>query len=97
MPDALTDMLDHLRRGQEAARRSAVAVTSVPDPKMPGRLAHSLEGAARGTVQNRIAELCEQAADAGGRAQFIGPHRTGRGTWAALGETIVPVAGERAA
>ena len=86
MQDDLKNVLENFI----AASRPYVAVEAVDDPEMPGRTAYRVESLRREHAQARIGELCEQAADQGGYANFVGPHRTREGTYLALGEAVVP-------
>lgn len=94
--DPISDLLNSLRRGQEAVRRSTVSVRAVRDQNVPGRRIYRLTGLDKRAVQQAIDARMREAEDAefGGSATFENPWLQKDGIWCSRGEVVItqPVA-----
>lgn len=94
---SIGDALQNILVGQEAVRKATTWVEWEDDPSTPGRRAYRISGLSKAAVQGAIDRLCQQVEDAGGFANFIGPHPIEDGTkFGAIGEVVQTAAAEAA-
>ena len=89
--DPIADLLNNLRRGQEAVRKATVSVRAVRDPHVPGRRIYRLTGLDKRAVQHAIDVRMREAEDAplGGMATFENPWLQRDGIWCSRGEVVI--------
>jgi hypothetical protein len=86
---SLDGFLKDVLVGQESVRKLATFVEWEDDPSQPGRRAYRISGASKAAVQGVIDRLTRGVEDAGGWANFIGPHPIEDGSkFGALGEVM---------